>query len=60
MNMKKIVKIAGCAIGGAMIGFFANQLSTVWGAGLFALGVVLLVFSIASLSKQAQENKEDK
>jgi len=55
--MKKFVKIAGCAIGGAMIGFFANQLSTVWGAGLFALGVVLLVFSIASMSKQDKEDK---
>ena len=58
--MKKFVKIAGCAIGGGMIGFFASHLGSIWGAVLFALGVVLLVFSIASLSKQAQENKEDK
>ncbi len=42
----------GCALGGAMIGFFANRLDTVYGAVLFTLGVALLVFSVASGLKQ--------
>ena len=57
MKNKKIIKIAGCAIGGGMIGFFASHLGSIWGAGVFALGVVLLVFSIASMSKQDKEDK---
>jgi len=48
----KIMFNIGCALGGAMIGFFANRLDTVYGAVLFTLGVVLLVFSVASGSKR--------
>lgn len=44
--MKKIFQIFCCALGGGMIGFFANQLDTVAGVVFFTLGVVLLVGSI--------------
>ncbi len=42
----------GCALGGAMIGFFANQLDTVYGAVLFTLGVVGIVLSAVFGLKQ--------
>lgn len=34
-----------------MIGFFANQLSEVYGCILFGIGVGLMVFSIINISK---------
>ncbi len=40
-----------CAAGGAMIGFFANQLGDPIGTIGFALGVALLTFSAANLKK---------
>ena len=50
--IKKICRVGGCALGGGMIGFFANQLDTVWVIVLFALGVAMLVGSIVEITKQ--------
>lgn len=49
--MKKTVNAIFCAVGGAMIGFFANQLDSIVGCVLFTLGVALLVSSIILISK---------
>lgn len=48
--MKKVIQIILCALGGGMIGFFANQLNTVPGAICFSVGVAMLVGSIAVMS----------
>lgn len=53
--MKKVFQIICCAVGGGMIGFFANQLDTVIGCVFFTLGVILLVGSIILVSKQDKE-----
>lgn len=50
--MKKILQVICCAVGGGMIGFFANQLNTVVGSVCFTLGIVLLVASIIAISKK--------
>lgn len=55
--MKKVVQITCCALGGIMVGFFANQLSSVVGCVCFTLGIVLLVGAITSLSKQNNKNE---
>ena len=55
--MKKVIQAVGCAVGGGMIGFFANQLNTVIGSVCFTLGVTLLVASVALISKSDKENK---
>ena len=55
--MKKVLQVICCAVGGGMIGFFANQLNTVVGSVCFTLGVALLVGSIILVSKQHKENK---
>ena len=39
-------------LGSVLIGFFANQLDTIWGCVCFTLGIVLLVCSSMSMSKQ--------
>ena len=39
-------------LGSVLIGFFANQLDTIWGCVCFILGIVLLVCSSMSMSKQ--------
>ena len=51
--MKKEKTLYGilCGIGGILIGLFANRLNTIYGGGLFTLGVLLLVFSIIKLNK---------
>lgn len=49
--MKKNISIICCALGSGMIGFFANQLNTVAGAVFFSLGVAMLVYAIAAMSK---------
>ena len=54
--MKKVFQVICCAVGGGMIGFFANQLDTVIGCVFFTLGVILLVGSIILVSKQDKEN----
>ena len=55
--MKKSFQVICCAVGGGMVGFFANQLNTVVGCVFFTLGVALLVGSIILVSKQDKENK---
>ena len=49
--MKKVLHAICCAVGGGMIGFFANQLNTIVGSVCFALGVALLVASIIFIRK---------
>jgi len=39
-------------LGSVLIGFFANQLDTIWGCACFILGIVLLVCSSMSMSNQ--------
>ena len=39
-------------LGSVLIGFFANQLNAIWGCACFILGIVLLVSSSMSMSKQ--------
>ena len=39
-------------LGSVLIGFFANQLNTIWGCVCFILGIVLLVSSSMSMSRQ--------
>ena len=53
--MKKVFQVICCAVGGGMIGFFANQLDTVIGCVCFTLGIALLVGSIVLVSKQDKE-----
>ena len=55
--MKKFLQVICCAVGGGMIGFFANQLNTVVGCVFFTLGVALLVGSIILVSKKDKEDK---
>ena len=50
MNNKVVYSIL-FGVGGILIGFFANKLDTIIGSCVFALGIVLLVFSIMNLSK---------
>ena len=40
-----------CGIGGILIGLFANNLNTIFGGGLFSIGIAILVFSIVKLNK---------
>ena len=39
-------------LGSVLIGFFANQLDTIWGCVCFTLGIILLVGSTMLMSKQ--------
>ena len=39
-------------LGSVLIGFFANQLDTIWGCACFILGIVLLVSTSMLMSKQ--------
>ncbi len=55
--MKKLISIVCCALGGIMVGFFANQLSSVIGCICFVLGIVLLVGAITAISKQDNKNE---
>ena len=48
---KKILYAIGCAVGGALIGFFANQLNTVIGAVIFTVGVMLVTFCTYRFTK---------
>lgn len=51
MGKKKVLFAILCALGGAMIGCFANQLSEIYGCVLFGAGVGLMVFSISNICK---------
>ena len=48
--MKKVLQVICCAVGGGMIGFFANKLNTIVGSVCFTLGVVMLIASIIIIS----------
>ena len=50
MNIKKVLSVTGCAVGGVLIGFFANKLDTVWGIIAFALGIFLISLCAYSAS----------
>lgn len=50
--MKMALQIICGAIGGALIGTFANQLNTVVGSVCFTLGVAMLVATIILAAKQ--------
>ena len=50
--MKSIFPTICCALGGGMIGFFANRLDTVVGSLCFATGIILLVLSILLINRQ--------
>ena len=51
MKKKKLLFTIICALGSGMVGFFANQLTEVYGCILFGLGVALMVYSIFNLNK---------
>ena len=51
MKKKKILFAILCALGGGIIGFFANRLSDWYCCILFGFGVALMVYSIINLSK---------
>lgn len=50
MNNEKLIYGSLCGTGGILIGLFANSLNTILGAGLFALGIAILVVSIVKLN----------
>ena len=51
MKKKKLLFAIICALGSGMVGFFANQLSEIYGCILFGVGVALMVYSMFNLSK---------
>ena len=51
MKNKKMLYTILCALGGVIIGFFANQLTEWYGCVIFGLGVALMVYSIINLNK---------
>ena len=51
MKMNKMLYAMLCALGGGIIGFFANHLTEWFGCVLFGLGVSLMVYSIINLNK---------
>lgn len=52
MNKEKAIYGTFCGMGGVLIGLFANRLDTLFGGGLFALGVALLAFSVIKLNNE--------
>ena len=51
MKKKKMLYAILCALGGGIIGFYANQLTEWYSCVLFGLGVALMVYSIFNLNK---------
>ncbi len=51
MKKKKLFYAILCALGSGTVGFFANQLTEIYGCILFGIGVGLMVYSIINLSK---------
>ena len=51
MKKIKILHAILCALGGGMVGFFANQLTEIHGCVLFGIGVAFMVYSIVNLCK---------
>ena len=58
--MKKFFRVFCCTAGGSLIGFYTKLLDTTIGCVFFTLGVLLVVGSLISISKEAQKNKEEK
>ena len=56
--MHKVLRILCLAIGGILIGAFANRLHTGNGAALFALGILLAVGSMISVTKKEKQPKK--
>ena len=52
MKKKKLPYTILCALGGGIIGFFANYLTEQYGCVLFGIGMALMVYSIINLNKQ--------
>ena len=50
MNIKRVLSVTGCAVGGVLIGFFANKLNSVFGIIAFALGIFLISLCAYSAS----------
>ncbi len=57
--MNKPLRILCLAIGGILIGAFANQLHTGNGAAMFCLGILLAVCSMITISRK-ETKKETK
>ena len=57
--MEKIIRILCLAIGGTLIGAYANQLNTGNGAALFTLGILLAVCSMISVTKKEKPKKKN-
>ena len=51
MKKMKLLYALLCAVGGGIIGFFANQLTEWYGCISFGFGVALMVYSIINLNK---------
>ena len=51
MIKKKLLYALLCALGGGIVGFFANHLTEWYGCVLFGLGVALMIYSINNLNK---------
>ena len=51
MKKQRLLFAILCALGGGIIGFFANQLTEWFGCVVFGLGVAFMVYSIINLSK---------
>ena len=51
MKKKKLLYAILCALGGGIIGFFANQLIEWYGCVIFGFGVALMGYSIINLNK---------
>lgn len=51
MKKKQFLYSLLCALGGALVGAFANQLNEIYGTILFTLGIGIMVYSIIKISK---------
>lgn len=58
--MKKAIRIICLAVGGILIGAYANQLHTGNGAAMFCLGILLAVSSMITVSKKENKTKTKK
>lgn len=57
--MQKVLRILCIAIGGVLIGAFANQLNTGNGAALFTLGILLVISSVVTVTKKEKQPKNN-
>ena len=51
MKKKNLSYVVLCALSSMAVGFFANQLSEIYGCVLFGIGIVLMAWSTTNLSK---------